>query len=94
MNSIETNFFLRCPLCQKPTDLTKNLTTDEHGRSVHGDCYVESICGAPDTTLLGIVRAEKQDLSGIVGHVTRLIKLLTSVSIAKMIFVEGILSYS
>jgi len=55
---------------------------------------VESICGAPDTALLGIVRAEKQDLSGIVGHVTRLIKLLTSVSVAKMIFVEGILSYS
>lgn len=94
LNSIKTNLFLRCPLCQKPTDLTKDLTTDEHGQSVHEGCYLESICGAPDSALLGTVKVERQDLSGVFGHLTRLMKLLTSSSVATMVLVEGVLSYS
>jgi hypothetical protein len=28
-----------CALCDKPTELTRDLTTNEYGKSVHEECY-------------------------------------------------------
>ena len=32
-----------CKICDKLVDLTVDLCTDETGKAVHGDCYVQRI---------------------------------------------------
>jgi hypothetical protein len=32
-----------CMLCSKPVDLQKEFQTDENGRVVHEDCYVNNV---------------------------------------------------
>jgi hypothetical protein len=32
-----------CKLCDKPVDLTVDLCTDETGKAIHEDCYIERI---------------------------------------------------
>ena len=34
---------LSCTLCTKPVDLRFDLCTDENGRSVHEECYVNRL---------------------------------------------------
>jgi len=34
-----------CPLCSKSVDLTIDLATDEMGKAVHQQCYVDKIIG-------------------------------------------------
>jgi hypothetical protein len=37
------NNVLTCAVCDQPTDLTRDLTTDERGRAVHQQCYDERL---------------------------------------------------
>ncbi len=32
-----------CTICSKPVDLTVDLFADEHGKSIHEDCYVKHL---------------------------------------------------
>jgi hypothetical protein len=32
-----------CTICNKPVDLTVDLFADEHGKSIHEDCYVKHL---------------------------------------------------
>jgi len=32
-----------CTICSKPVDLTVDLCADEHGKSIHEDCYVKRL---------------------------------------------------
>ena len=32
-----------CTICSKPVDLTVDLCADEHGKSIHEDCYVKHL---------------------------------------------------
>jgi len=34
---------ITCNICSKPVDLTVDLFADEHSKTVHEDCYVNSI---------------------------------------------------
>jgi hypothetical protein len=35
-----------CTICSKPVDLTLDLCADEHGKSVHEDCYVKHVASS------------------------------------------------
>jgi hypothetical protein len=35
-----------CAICAKPVDLQTDLTADENGKAVHGDCYVARIASS------------------------------------------------
>jgi hypothetical protein len=40
-----------CTICSKPVDLTVDLFADEHGKSIHEDCYIKhlaSVSNLPD----------------------------------------------
>ena len=34
-----------CKICSNPVDLTVDLFADEHGKTVHEDCYVSNLIG-------------------------------------------------
>jgi predicted nucleic acid-binding Zn ribbon protein len=38
---------ISCILCSKPVDLQTDLCSDEHGKAVHEDCYVQHITHQP-----------------------------------------------
>jgi len=38
-----TNVLFTCAVCDQPTDPTRDLTSDERGRSVHQQCYDERV---------------------------------------------------
>jgi predicted nucleic acid-binding Zn ribbon protein len=34
-----------CVLCSKPVDLRVDLCSDENGKAIHEDCYVQRVTG-------------------------------------------------
>jgi uncharacterized protein YbaR (Trm112 family) len=34
---------LVCPICNSPIDLTKDRYTNEEGKAVHEDCYMQRV---------------------------------------------------
>jgi hypothetical protein len=41
VNSADLEFV--CHICNQPIKLETDLATDEHGQSLHGDCFVKQI---------------------------------------------------
>jgi hypothetical protein len=37
---------ISCIICAKPLDLSHDLSTDEYGRAVHTECYVNRLIAA------------------------------------------------
>jgi hypothetical protein len=46
-----------CIICNKPLDLSLDLTADENGKAVHEDCYVRRLAG-DGAASLGAARAD------------------------------------
>lgn len=40
---------ISCILCSRPVDLTVDLSSDEHGKAVHTECYVQRITNPQDS---------------------------------------------
>jgi hypothetical protein len=38
---------ISCKLCNKPVDLSADLSADENGKAVHEECYVKHITCSP-----------------------------------------------